>query len=55
MNYKELKEKEPIYVIGHSNPDLDTIVSSILMSKIFNSLGIKAYYSIINNGTKIIP
>ena len=53
MNYKELKEKEPIYVIGHSNPDLDTIVSSILMSKIFNSLGIKAYYSIIDSNYDI--
>lgn len=48
MNIKDLKKYEPIYVIGHRLPDIDTAVSSVLVSKILNSYGIESYYAILN-------
>lgn len=48
MNIRDLKKYEPIYVIGHRLPDIDTAVSSVLVSKILNSFGIESYYAILN-------
>ncbi len=48
MNIRDLKKYEPIYVIGHRLPDIDTAVSSVLVSKILNSYGIESYYAILN-------
>lgn len=49
----ELKKYEPIYVIGHKKPDVDTIFSSYLLSNILNYLGIKSYPCILNLGYNI--
>lgn len=38
-----LKNNSPIHIIGHKNPDVDTVVSSYLLSNIFNFLGIASY------------
>lgn len=48
MNLEDLKKYEPIYVIGHMNPDIDTASSSKLVSNILNSKGIKSYYAILD-------
>lgn len=53
IDLERLRKYEPIYVIGHSNPDLDTIVSSMLISNIFNSMGIKSYYAVLDSGYDI--
>lgn len=44
----DLKQYEPLYIIGHRNPDVDTIFSSYLLSNILNYFGVKSYYSILN-------
>lgn len=46
----ELKKYEPLYVIGHKSPDVDTIFSSYLLSNILNYLDIKAYPCILSEG-----
>lgn len=48
MKLDDLKKYEPIYVIGHMNPDIDTAASSKLVSSILNSKGIKSYYAILD-------
>lgn len=48
MDYKILKKSEPIYIIGHSNTDADSIISSKLLSDILNYYSIKSYYVILN-------
>ena len=35
----ELKKYEPIYVIGHSNIDIDSAISSKLLSEILSFFG----------------
>ena len=32
----------PVYVIGHKNPDTDSIVSAIAYANLKNALGVKA-------------
>ena len=49
MDLMKYKKYEPIYVIGHMNIDLDSAVSSKILSSIFNSLGIESYYAILDN------
>jgi inorganic pyrophosphatase/exopolyphosphatase len=49
MNINTLKKYQPIYVIGHSKPDADTILSSKVLSDIFNDNGIESYYAILEN------
>ena len=44
---KKLKKYEPIYVIGHSNIDIDSAVSSKIFSEILNYFGIDASYAIL--------
>lgn len=52
MNLKKyienLKQYEPIYVIGHSKIDIDSAIASKILSEILNYFGIKAYYAILN-------
>ncbi|MBQ4030321.1 MAG: DUF1768 domain-containing protein, partial [Bacilli bacterium] len=45
---KAKKEKE-VYVIGHYNPDIDSIFSSYLLTNVLNSLGIKASFAFLDN------
>lgn len=47
MELKKLKKYEPIYVIGHSNIDIDSAVASKILCDILNGFGIKAYYAIL--------
>ena len=47
MELKELKKYEPIYVIGHSNIDIDSAVASKILSDVLNGFGIKAYYAVL--------
>lgn len=47
---KELKKYEPIYVIGHKKPDVDTIFSSYLLSNILNHFNIESYPCILSEG-----
>ncbi len=42
------KKFEPIYVIGHSNPDLDSAISSKILCELFNHYGIEAYYAVLD-------
>lgn len=53
MNLEELKKFEPIYIIGHKNPDIDTIVSSKLLADIFNENKIESYYAILEKDYNI--
>lgn len=48
MNLEEYKKYEPIYVIGHSNIDIDSAVSCKIMSEIFNYFNIESYYCVLN-------
>lgn len=41
------KDKE-VYVLGHNNPDADSLVSSYILSNILKSKGIKAHFSVLN-------
>lgn len=49
MNIEYLKQYPKILVIGHLTPDTDTITSSYILSKIFNSFGINSDYAVIEN------
>lgn len=51
MNFDELKKYEQVFVIGHKNPDTDTIVSSKILSEIFKSYGTNAEYAILEGET----
>ena len=48
MKLADLKKYEPIYVIGHSNIDIDSAVSSKILCDILNDFGIKAHYAILD-------
>ena len=41
--FEELKKYEPIYIIGHKKPDVDSVIASILLNNIFKSKGIESY------------
>ena len=43
MLFEELKKYEPIYIIGHKKPDVDSVISTILLNNIFKSKGIESY------------
>lgn len=55
INIKELKKHEPLYVIGHKNPDIDTAVSSSLLASILTYFGIEAYPSILDKNYDFDP
>lgn len=53
MNLNYLKKYNNLIIIGHNNPDTDSIVSEILIVKILKSLGIESKYGILEDS--IIP
>lgn len=48
MNLADYKKYEPIYVIGHSHIDIDSAVSSKILSELFNYYGVKSYYAVLD-------
>ena len=48
MDVLKYKEYEPIYFIGHSKIDIDSVIGSSLMASIFNYFGVKAYYCVLD-------
>ncbi|NLC48183.1 MAG: hypothetical protein GX758_02365 [Tenericutes bacterium] len=48
MDLEIYKKHEPIYIIGHSNIDIDSAVSSKILSEIFNFFDIKSYYAVLD-------
>ena len=46
---EKLKKESKIYVIGHSNIDIDSAVSSKILSEILNNFGINASYAVLEN------
>lgn len=40
---------DEVYVLGHNNPDCDSIMSSYILSNILNSKGIKSHFAILDN------
>lgn len=40
---------DEVYVIGHNNPDADSIFSSLLITNILKSIGIKAHFSVLDS------
>ena len=53
MNFDTFKQFEPLYIIGHKNPDVDSIIATILLAKIFNSKGIKCHSCILKDGYEL--
>lgn len=49
---KKLKKEKKIYVIGHSNIDIDSAVSSKIFSEILNKFGISATYAVLEDNYK---
>ena len=43
MNFDLFKEYEPLYIIGHKNPDVDSVVSTTILYNIFKSKGIECF------------
>lgn len=43
MNFELFKEYEPLYIIGHKNPDIDSVVSTTVLCNIFKSKGIDSF------------
>lgn len=54
FNLKLLKKYDHIYIIGHKNPDADTLISSYLLANVLKSFHIKAEAAILNDGYKTI-
>lgn len=48
MFLDELKKYDSIIVIGHSNPDVDSIVSAKILSEILKHYGVNATYAVLN-------
>lgn len=46
---EKAKEEKEVYVIGHFNPDIDSIFSSYLLSNILNKLGINAKFAFLDS------
>lgn len=53
MNFELFKEYEPLYIIGHKNPDIDSIASTILLTSIFKKNGVLAIPTFLNEGYDI--
>ena len=49
MDFLTLKQFEPIYVIGHSNIDIDSGISSKIMADILNDNGVRAFYAVLED------
>ncbi len=44
----DLSKDKEVYVLGHNNPDADSIISSYILSNILKSMGINAHFSILD-------
>lgn len=55
MDLEYLRNLQPIYVIGHSNIDVDSVVSSKILSDILNGFGIEAHYAILEENYNMDP
>jgi len=51
---RDAKKYNEVYIIGHRKPDTDSIFSSYLLSRVLNSLGIKAIPCVLNEGYEYI-
>lgn len=49
LDIDKLAKYKEIYVIGHANPDADSIFSSYVLSKILNEKGINAKFSVLKD------
>ena len=58
MNQEDMKAKEKIYVIGHKNPDTDSICSAIAYTDLKSKTGSGEYIAcragLVNEETKFI-
>lgn len=43
---------DDVYIIGHSNPDADSLISSYLLSKVLKSFGIEAHFAVIGDSSE---
>ncbi len=48
-NILELCLDKEIYILGHNNPDADSIISSYILNNIFKSLGINSHFCILKS------
>ena len=53
MNFEMFKEYVPLYIIGHRKPDVDSIVSTVILSNIFKSKDIECYPCFLDNDYEI--
>ncbi len=53
MNFESFKTYEPLYIIGHKNPDVDSCISTILLAKIFKSKGIDCYPCLLDHDYEV--
>jgi len=49
MNFDLFKEYEPLYIVGHKNPDVDSVVSTTILCNIFQSKGVECYPCFLND------
>lgn len=54
LNIYELKKYPIIYIIGHRRTDADSAISSYLLSKILNKLGVKCEYAVLDKNYDIV-
>lgn len=47
LNFKQWSQTEPIYVIGHKYPDVDSIFASYLLAKILTSKKIPSVFAVL--------
>lgn len=43
LDFQKLKEQEPLYIIGHKKPDVDSVVATIILTNILQSKNIICY------------
>lgn len=53
MNFDMFRKYEPLYVIGHKNPDVDSVLSTIILCNIFKSNDIICYPCFLDKGYEI--
>ena len=47
-NILKLCKGKDVYILGHNNPDADSIISSYILNNIFNSMNINSHFSILD-------
>lgn len=53
MNFDMFKEYVPLYIVGHKRPDVDSVISTILLHEILKSKGIECYPCFLDSGYEI--